>query len=186
MPAAPAAPAPTNSAPLPAGHPYRQPPIQPSPRPPAYAAPYRASQLPHRNAPLRPGNAVGAPGFTTLRPPTRPRRRPAWLIGAGALTIMAVAVAFVGFVVPGLFTDQKLDIAQAQAGVARVLTDPSGFGAKRVSDVTCNDGHDPVIHQGATFDCQATIDRVKQVFVVTFTDDAGSYQVGSPRQGTKI
>lgn len=87
---------------------------------------------------------------------------------------------------PGLFIDQKLDIAQAQVGIAHILTDPSGFGAKRVSDVTCNDGHDPVIHQGASFDCQATIDRVKQVFIVTFTDDAGSYQVGRTPQGTKI
>jgi hypothetical protein len=36
-------------------------------------------------------------------------------------------------------------------------------------------------HEGDSFTCEATIDRVKQVFVVTFTDDAGSYKVGHPR-----
>jgi hypothetical protein len=38
---------------------------------------------------------------------------------------------------------------------------------------------------GDSFTCEATIDRVTHLFVVTFTDDAGSHEVGRPPLSTK-
>jgi hypothetical protein len=175
-------------APLAPNRQHRQPPIQHSPRYQPYPGLYHLPATPHRNALFHDGNAVGSPGLAAShRPAVRPRRRPSWLIYAGLLTAVVAAVTVVvGFVSPGLFVVRKLDITQAQAGVEHILTDPAGYGAKRVSDVTCNDGHSPIIHKGESFTCQVTIDRVKQLFVVTLTDDAGSYQVGLPHQATAI
>jgi hypothetical protein len=105
-------------------------------------------------------------------------------LGAAA-TLIAVAVLIAGFVAPGFFLTKQLDITAVQAGVTGVLSDPNGYGARNVSDVTCNDGQNPAVAKGATFTCQATIDHVRHQFVVTFTDDAGGYQVSAPR-GTKL
>ncbi|OBK46777.1 DUF4333 domain-containing protein [Mycobacterium sp. 1081908.1] len=104
-----------------------------------------------------------------------------WYVG-GFAAFVAAALLFTGLVAPGFWLTKKLDVAKAQAGVQRILSDPSGYGAKNVSDVTCNDGQNPTIAKGNTFTCEATIDRVKQLFVVIFTDDEGNYTVGRPHQ----
>lgn len=104
-----------------------------------------------------------------------------WCVGA-LVAFVGSALLITGFVLPGFWVTKKLDVANVQAGVQRVLSDPSGYGAKDVGDVACNDGQNPTIAKGSTFTCEATIDRVKQLFVVTFTDDAGNYTVGRPHQ----
>jgi hypothetical protein len=99
----------------------------------------------------------------------------------GALTALVVAaVLIVGLAAPGFFVTRELDVTKAQAGVQHILSDPAGYGARNVSDVKCNDGQDPTVTKADSFTCEATIDRVKHLFVVTFTDDAGSYEVGHP------
>jgi Domain of unknown function (DUF4333) len=97
---------------------------------------------------------------------------------AGILTTLVVTVVILGLAVYGFVIARRLNVTAVQAGVAHVLSDPAGYGARNVSDVTCNDGQNPTIARGNKFTCEATIDRVKRVFLVTLTDDAGSYQVG--------
>ncbi|OBG95255.1 hypothetical protein A5697_02215 [Mycobacterium sp. E3251] len=97
----------------------------------------------------------------------------------------AVAVLVAGFWAPGFFVTKQLDVTAVQAGVAHVLSDPAGYGAKNVSDVTCNDGQNPTVTKGGSFTCQATIDHLKHQFLVTFTDDTGGYEVSAPK-GTKV
>ncbi|VBA32261.1 hypothetical protein LAUMK4_05708 [Mycobacterium persicum] len=165
---------------------YNDPPTQPLPRP--HLSPIVAQQcpLPHGHHPAPPGATFWAPTAFTPSPPRIPRRTPRlplWLGAAASAGAAAVLIA--GFWAPGFFVTHQLDISAVQAGVTHVLSDPAGYGAKNVSDVTCNDGRDPTISKGGTFTCQATIDRIKHQFVVTFTDDAGSYEISAPK-GTKV
>jgi hypothetical protein len=101
----------------------------------------------------------------------------------GLLAAVIVAVVLVlGFWKPGFFVTTKLDIDAAQTGVQRVLTDEAnGYGAKNVSNVKCNDGQNPTVEKGGTFDCEVSIDGTKRQVTVTFQDDSGTYEVGRPK-----
>ena len=83
------------------------------------------------------------------------------VIGLLAALVVAV-VAVLGFWKPGFFVTTKLDVNAAQSGVEQILTDEeNGYGAKNVQDVVCNDGQSPEVKQGATFDCDVSIDGTK-------------------------
>ena len=101
----------------------------------------------------------------------------------GLLAAIIVAVVLVmGFWKPGFFVTTKLDIDAAQTGVQRVLTDEAnGYGAKNVQNVKCNDGQNPTVEKGGTFDCEVSIDGTKRQVTVTFQDDSGTYEVGRPK-----
>lgn len=101
----------------------------------------------------------------------------------GLLAAIIVAVVLVmGFWKPGFFVTTKLDIDAAQTGVQRILTDEAnGYGAKNVSGVKCNDGQNPTVKKGGTFDCEVSIDGTKRQVTVTFQDDSGTYEVGRPK-----
>jgi len=101
----------------------------------------------------------------------------------GLLAAIIVAVVLVtGFWKPGFFVTTKLDIDAAQTGVQRILTDQAnGYGAKNVQDVKCNDGQNPKVEKGGTFDCEVSIDGTKRQVTVTFQDDRGTYEVGRPK-----
>lgn len=107
------------------------------------------------------------------------------MIGAviGLLAAIIVAVVLVlGFWKPGFFVTTKLDIDAAQTGVQQILTDEAnGYGAQNVKDVKCNDGQNPTVEKGATFDCEVSIDGTKRQVTVTFQDDNGTYEVGRPK-----
>lgn len=165
---------------------HYDPPTQPLPRPQAFPRMIEHAPLPYPPQHLPPGANSWAPTTFTARTPRVGLRgkQLALLLGAAA-TLIAGAVLIAGFVAPGLFVTKHLDITAAQAGVTRVLSDPNGYGARNVSDVTCNDGQNPTVVKGGTFTCQATIDHIKHQFVVTFTDDAGNYQVSAPK-GTQV
>ncbi|EUA44415.1 hypothetical protein I552_4188 [Mycobacterium xenopi 3993] len=76
----------------------------------------------------------------------------------------------------------KLDINKAQAGVQQILSDETnGYGAKNVKDVKCNNGQNPTVKKGATFDCEVSIDGTKRQVTVTFQDNKGTYEVGRPK-----
>jgi hypothetical protein len=101
----------------------------------------------------------------------------------GLLAAIIVAVVLVlGFWKPGFFVTTKLDIDAAQTGVQRILTDEAnGYGASNVSNVKCNDGQNPTVTKGGTFDCEVSIDGTKRQVTVTFQDDNGTYEVGRPK-----
>jgi hypothetical protein len=101
----------------------------------------------------------------------------------GVLAAIVVAVVLVlGFWKPGFFVTTKLDIGKAQQGVQQILTDETnGYGAKNVKDVKCNNGANPTVKKGDTFNCEVSIDGTKRQVTVTFQDDKGTYEVGRPK-----
>lgn len=165
------------------------PPIQPPHRLQPFPGPVQHGPMPysHHYSPNRGGSVWGPAPFPSRAPRARAAVRDIRLplyLGA-ALAVIAAAVLIAGFCAPGFFMTKQLDVAAVQAAVTHVLSDPNGYGARNVSDVTCNDGHNPTIIKGATFTCQATIDHIKHQFVVTFTDDAGGYEIDAPK-GTNV
>jgi hypothetical protein len=91
-------------------------------------------------------------------------------------------VLVLGFWEPGFFVTTKLDVSKAQTGVQQVLSDETnGYGAKNVKDVKCNNGADPTVKKGASFDCNVSIDGAAKRVTVTFQDDKGTYEVGRPQ-----
>ncbi|OBG57164.1 MULTISPECIES: DUF4333 domain-containing protein [unclassified Mycobacterium] len=161
------------------GH-FDEPPTQPLPRPFPGRPQHRT--LPPPQLPIGAGwwapAAFPAPGVV-------PRRGHLPLYLAAAATVATAIAAIAGFWAPGFFVTRQLDVAAVQAGVAHVLSDPAGYGARDVSDVSCNDGQNPTVTKGGTFTCQVTIDHLKHQFVVTFTDDSGGYEVSDPK-GTQV
>jgi hypothetical protein len=156
------------------------PPFRPQPAPATY---HQWPGPAHHHQP-QPGNVGAATRFAAYGPPALERRKRFRLLYVGALTALVVAVGLItGFAAPGFLVTRELDVTKAQAQVAHILSDPAGYGARNVSDVACNDGRNPTITKGATFTCEATIDHIRQLFVVTFTDDEGSYSVSQPTTG---
>lgn len=97
------------------------------------------------------------------------------LILIAALLVVLAAVGVLGFVTPGFFVTKVFDSAAVQQGVQKVLTDNYGLA---VSAVTC--GKDIKVANGATFQCDATIDGEQKKVPVTVTSATGDYQVGRP------
>ena len=103
------------------------------------------------------------------------------VLGALAAVVLA-AVLVLGFWKPGFFVTTKLDVNKAQQGVQQILTDEAGgYGAKNVSDVKCNNGQNPTVKKGDTFNCEVSIDGTKRQVTVTFQDNKGTYEVGRPK-----
>ncbi|MDH6194444.1 hypothetical protein M2272_001073 [Mycobacterium frederiksbergense] len=148
-----------NPPPAPRAQPPRRPPADPQPTAPVPAPPNTRRAKPAGRRPLiRPAIAVSA----------------------------AVAVAVVG---AGLWAwtradtgGTRLDVRQAEAGVAQILSDPiNGYGANRVVAVACNNGENPVVRVGATFICAVEINNTLRRVTVEFTHDDGTYAVDGPR-----
>jgi hypothetical protein len=156
---------------------YGQQPGQYGQQPGQYAQPGQYPQQPGQYG--QPGQ-FGAPGATQ-----EGSKRSLAVIGGvvGLLAAIIVAVVLVlGFWKPGFFVTTKLDIDAAQTGVQRILTDESnGYGAKNVQGVKCNDGQNPTVKKGGTFDCEVSIDGTKRQVTVTFQNDDGTYEVGRPK-----
>jgi hypothetical protein len=118
------------------------------------------------------------------QPPAGPKRSRAVIgtvIGVFA-AIVVVVVLVLGFWEPGFFVTTKLDVNKAQAGVQQILTDnTNGYGAKNVKDVKCNNGQNPTVKKGSSFDCDVSIDGTKRQVTVTFQDNKGTYEVGRPK-----
>ncbi len=132
----------------------------------------------------QPGQYGQYPGYTAPGAEEGSKRSLAVIGGViGLLAAIIVAVVLVlGFWKPGFFVTNKLDIGAAQKGVQQILTDEAnGYGAKNVKDVKCNDGQNPTVKKGGTFDCEVSIDGTKRQVTVTFQDDNGTYEVGRPK-----
>lgn len=103
------------------------------------------------------------------------------VVGAFAVVVLVV-VGVLGFWKPGWFVTTNLDVKAAQSGVQQILSDQTnGYGAKNVEGVNCNNGANPKVVKGGTFDCDVSIDGTKRTVTVTFQDDSGTYEVGRPR-----
>lgn len=181
----------------PPSQPYAQPPAYPQPeqygaQTGQYGQPGQYGQYPQQPGPYGqyPPGQYGQPGQYPQQPgqygppPTGAKRSRAVIgtvIGVFAAIVVAV-VLVLGFWAPGFFVTTKLDINKAQSGVQQILTDETnGYGAKNVKDVKCNDGQNPVVKKGGTFDCSVTIDGSKRQVTVTFQDNKGTYEVGRPK-----
>ncbi|WP_260508788.1 DUF4333 domain-containing protein [Mycolicibacterium farcinogenes] len=159
--------------PRPARPSWTPPPRQPSPSPPP----------PHQQP--RPHARPAPPPPRAPQPPSHPKPKPKFssrYIGVAAV----VGVAVIG---AGLWAwsrsdtgGTRLDVRQAEAGVAQILSDPiNGYGANRVVAVACNDGKNPVVRTGATFTCAVEINDTLRRVIVEFTDNNGTYAVDGPR-----
>jgi Domain of unknown function (DUF4333) len=140
--------------------------------PPGQPGQYPPGQYP---PPGQPGAYGQAPGSK------RSRTVIATVIGVFAAILVAV-ILVLGFWQPGFFVTTKLDVSKAQAGVQKILTDnTNGYGAKNVKDVKCNNGQNPTVKKGGSFDCDVSIDGTKRQVTVTFQDNKGTYEVGRPK-----
>ena len=142
---------------------------------------------------VRPGGAP-PPGTPAPRAASRPAPKPVpssrpprhahrlLLLGAGVVAavvlIGACLWAWNRVSTPGV----RLDVRQAEAGVAEILTDPiNGYGANRVTAVACNNGENPAVRDGAQFLCAVEINDTLRRVAVEFTGDDGTYAVDGPR-----
>ncbi|MFV8050461.1 DUF4333 domain-containing protein [Mycobacterium sp. 48b] len=168
-------------APLPGGTPA------PGPRHPQWPArtspPGRQPPPPQHQA--RPATP---PPPRTPQPPSRPTPTPTFsdrrLYVGAAVAVVALAVIGTGVWAWSRSdaTGTRLDVRQAEAGVAQILSDPiNGYGANRVVAVACNDGKNPVVRTGATFTCAVEINDTLRRVIVEFTDNNGTYAVDGPR-----
>ncbi|WP_246585125.1 DUF4333 domain-containing protein [[Mycobacterium] fortunisiensis] len=158
-------------APLPGNHPPG-PPARPgwSTPPTRYPSP----PTPHRPPPPRPSKPHPTPGPN----PVDPRL----LIGAAVVVTLAVVGIGAWAWSRSDVNSTRLDVRQAEAGVAQILSDPiNGYGANRVVAVACNDGQNPVVRAGATFTCAVEMNDTLRRVIVEFTDDTGTYAVDGPR-----
>lgn len=179
-------------------------PIPPRPAPPRRQPPPPARRQPpsaHRPPPrppaapwyLRPARPV--PPTPPVPPPTPTANQlvsdPAWskrfilrlLIGAGiAAAVVEAAVLLSGVLNLGVTGGTVLDVRKVQVGVLQTLSDPaSGYGANTVTDVSCNNGHNPSAAKGTTFTCDVTVNGVQRHVAVVVSDDKGTYEIDRPR-----
>ncbi len=190
----------------PPGYPQGQPYAPPTDYPgPGYGQPgqypqgqYPPGQYPPPYGQYPPGQ-YPPPGQPGQFPPGQPGQYPGYaqpgaaeaskksmkVVGGvlGALAVLVVGVVLIlGFWKPGFFVTTKLDVNKAQEGVQQILTDEAnGYGAKNVKDVKCNNGQNPTVKKGDTFNCEVSIDGTKRQVTVTFQDDKGTYEVGRPK-----
>jgi hypothetical protein len=170
------------------------PPSQQFPQPPGYPQqPGQYGAPPYGQQPGQPGPYPQQPGPYgpypqqpgPYGPPPGRSKRSLAVIGTVIGTLAAIVLAVVlvmGFWAPGFFVTTKLDINKAQRGVQQILTDgTTGYGAKNVKDVKCNDGQNPTVKKGGTFTCDVSIDGTKRHVTVTFQDNKGTYEVGRPQ-----
>ena len=124
---------------------------------------------------LRPGQQAAG-----HRQPAKPAHRRTLII----VSLATIAAVLIGVGIWQLSTHQSvvIDVAQAEAGVRQILSDPiNGYGANTISALECNGGRDPSAEKGDSFTCQVEIDgTVRQVYV-EFQDDNGTFAVDGPR-----
>ena len=150
-------------------------------QPGAYPQPGQYGQAGQYGQPGQYGQYPGPYGQPTTGGPKRSRAVIGTVAGVFAAILVAV-VLVLGFWAPGFFVTTKLDVSKAQVGVQQILTDETnGYGAKNVKDVKCNNGQNPTVKKGSSFDCDVSIDGTKRQVTVTFQDNKGTYEVGRPK-----
>ena len=170
----------------------------PSPTPPpAYRQPPAGHRTPpppnipwYLRRPLRP--QPPAPAVKHQNPTAEPKDADAadrkrlirWiLVGAGGLAVLIEAAVLISGVSKlGVTGGTVLDVTKVQTGVLQTLSDPaSGYGANTVTDVSCNNGHNPSADKGTTFTCDVTVNGAQRHVTVVVSDDNGTYEIDGPR-----
>jgi Domain of unknown function (DUF4333) len=173
--------------------PRRYPPPTPpdfSRSPTAYRPPPRPPVNPWYQRPDRP--VPPAPTATPQKPPATPKHADTTarrkltrrlLIGAGTVAVLIASAVLLGGVTKLVGTGGKvLDVAKVQVGVLQTLSDPAGgYGANTVTDVSCNNGHNPSANKGTTFTCDAIVNGAQRHITVVVSDDNGTYEIDAPR-----
>jgi hypothetical protein len=106
-----------------------------------------------------------------------------FLIGAAVVTALIVFVGVV-LVVSGVLKHdtKKLAIAGVQTEVQQILVDRiTGYNSNDIKDVKCNNGQDPTVTKGGSFNCDVTVRGKQHQVTVTFPDNSGTYEVGLPQ-----
>lgn len=147
---------------------------------PAWTAP--ASRQPSQHQPPPPPPRP-RPTSPSPRPGPAPKPDRRLLIGAAAAVVVIAAGGLGLWAWRGLDVGgTRLDVRQAEAGVAQILSDPiNGYGANRIAAVACNNGKNPVVRTGASFTCAVEINDTLRRVIVEFTDSNGTYAVDGPR-----
>ncbi|HEV7853317.1 MAG TPA: DUF4333 domain-containing protein [Mycobacterium sp.] len=127
-----------------------------------------------------------APARNRHARPTSARQKSGQLALLIAVGVVAISVAAVLLMVVlsrfDVLKHKVLNVSKAEAGVARILADPTdGYGATNISDVVCNNGDDPEVKKGGTFTCEVVVGGQKRQVLVVFQDDKGTYEVDRPR-----
>lgn len=161
--------------------PQQQPGPQPGPPSSGYWQPQQFGAPVGYGNPSHGQPSYGPPSSSGASAPKKSRR--GLILGLAALLVVAGAVAaIVMFVLPGALVTKTLNVAKAEDGVKNVLTDDtSGYGAKSVKDVRCNDSKNPVVKKGQTFTCAVSVEGAQKTITATFQDDEGTYEVGPPK-----
>lgn len=129
---------------------------------------------------MRPEIAVRRSSVPPPPPPQLRRRRGGklpWVVGFLVLLVVAGAVAFAGFVSPGLLVRSVFDAGSVQQGVQQTLRDSYHLGT--VESVRCPAGQ--VVEPGRRFDCSVQLGGARKSVSVTVRDSSGIYEVGYPR-----
>jgi hypothetical protein len=169
---------------------YGQPEYNPAagyPQPGAYGQPQYGQPGPY-GAPGPYGQPAFGQAFDQQfgQPGGKKNQKLIYGIVGGVAALILIVLAVTAFWLPGWAVTTKLDVNAAQDGVKKVLSDDtSGYGVKNVKDVKCNDGVDPEVKAGGTFNCAVNIDGTGRTVTVTFKDDSGTYEVGRPKDATK-
>jgi hypothetical protein len=162
---------------------YRRPPASDRP-PPTPDIPW---YLQHPERPPRPASEGEQQKATAKQKGTdgadRKKLIPWLLVGAGGLVVLIGTAVLLGSISKlGIAGGAVLDVAKVQAGVLQTLSDPaSGYGANTVTDVSCNDGHNPSADKGTTFTCDATVNGAPRHVSIVVSDDNGTYEIDGPR-----
>ncbi|MCV7255204.1 DUF4333 domain-containing protein [Mycobacterium hackensackense] len=124
-------------------------------------------------------------------PPQPPasHRVPNQASGPNMVLLGGIAGAVVLLIVAGVsiwawkFRDSTvIDVAQAEAGVREILSDPiNGYGSNTISAMRCNGGKNPAAAKGDSFTCEVEIDGAVRHVTVVFQDDKGTFAVDGPR-----
>ncbi|MDX1876079.1 DUF4333 domain-containing protein [Mycolicibacterium sp. 120266] len=104
------------------------------------------------------------------------------LFGGITAAVALIAVSAIGVWAWKFRASTVIDVAQAEAGVRQILSDPvNGYGANTISALRCNDGKNPSAAKGDSFTCDVEINGTVRHVTAVFSDDKGTFAVDGPR-----
>jgi Domain of unknown function (DUF4333) len=167
---------------------YQQPVDRPSPPqspqpppPPTQAAPYSGAGQYGQPPPPQWTPPSPTPSATTPRSGGSGGKR--FLIWTAIfLVLFGAVVAVLLFSGVFKFETKKIAVGGVQTQVQQILVDRvTGYSADDIKDVKCNNGQDPTVKKGDSFNCNVSVRGKQHQLTVTFQDDNGTYEVGLPQ-----
>ena len=104
------------------------------------------------------------------------------LLSGIAPAFVLVAASAVGIWAWKFRSNTVIDVAQAEAGVRQILSDPiNGYGSNTISALRCNGGKNPSAAKGDSFTCEVEINGTVRHVTAVCSDDKGTFAVDGPR-----